>query len=48
MSILHDIDAYFTISCFDKILFEDFFFKSKIGNVKILKDPLDKFFIFSN
>ena len=24
------------------------FFKSKIGNCKIFKNPLDKFFIFSN
>ena len=46
--VLHDIDAYFTMSFFHKILSKDFFFLSKIRNCKIPKNPLNKFFIFSN
>ena len=41
--ILHDIDAYFTISFFDKMLS-----KERKGNCTIFKNPLVKFFIFSN
>jgi len=49
-TVVHDIDAFFTIQFFEKILAQYFFFlKSKKGNYcKIFKNPLDKFFIFSN
>ena len=46
--ILHTIDAYFSISFFDKILSGLSLVSSKIGKFKISTNLPDKIFIFSN
>ena len=47
--ILHDIDAYFTnINYLQNFIRRFLFFKLKKWNCTIFKNPLHKFFIFSN